>query len=268
MKEQVKFWRSPQFADLELLHARFITHSFCRHTHDTYAIGVIQQGAEEFDYRGATHVATAGSVALINPGEPHDGHAATEGGWMYRMLYPDVSILQQAMADSWQSPDIPYFPQPVIQDEYLKGLLLRLHVTLEKSTCQLEQDSRMVWTMAQLIARHAGDRPTLKAARKESQPIRLVQNYLEAHYAENSSLAELAAIANLSPFYLLRTFRKQVGLPPHGYLNQVRLHRAKRLLVQGKPISDVAQETGFADQSHLTRQFKRMTGVTPGQYQR
>jgi AraC-like DNA-binding protein len=268
MKEQVKFWRSPQFADLELLHARFITHSFCRHTHNTYAIGVIQRGAEEFTYRGSTHVAEAGSIALINPGEPHDGHAASEGGWMYRMLYPDVSILQQAMADLWRSPNIPYFPHPVIQDEYIKGLLLRLHITLEASPCQLEQDSRMVWTMAQLIARHAGDRPTFKTIGKESNPIQLVQDYLETHYAENPSLEELAAIANLSPFYLLRTFRKQVGLPPHGYLNQVRLNRAKRLLAQGKPISDVAQETGFADQSHLTRQFKRMTGVTPGQYQR
>jgi AraC-like DNA-binding protein len=73
-------------------------------------------------------------------------------------------------------------------------------------------------------------------------------------------------VANLSPFYLLRTFRDRIGLPPHGYLNQVRLIRAKKLLSQGCQISQVAHEIGFADQSHLTRQFKRMFGVTPGQY--
>ncbi|MGB5971764.1 MAG: AraC family ligand binding domain-containing protein, partial [Nodosilinea sp.] len=158
MKERVKFWRSPQFANLELLHARYVTHSFCRHIHDTYAIGIIQQGAEAFDYCGSTHVAPAGSIALINPGEPHDGHAAGEAGWTYRMLYPDVSILQQAAAEVGRSHGLPCFPEPVVRDDYLTGLILRLHLALEASASQLEQDSRLVWTMAEVVARHAGDR--------------------------------------------------------------------------------------------------------------
>jgi AraC-like DNA-binding protein len=268
MREQVKFWRSPRFCNLELLRARYITHSFCRHTHDTFAIGVIQQGAEEFSYRGATHVAHAGSIAMINPGEVHTGHAANEAGWTYRMLYPDVQLLMQAAIElSPSSPSLPYFPAPVVNDPFLAQLLLNLHVALEESSSQLEQDSWMLWTMAQLVARHADMQPQVRPIRQESRPIRQVRDYLDAHYADHISLEELGAIANLSPFYLLRTFRKQVGLPPHEYLNQVRLAHAKQRLAQGEAIAEVAHATGFADQSHLTRQFKRIWGVTPGQYQ-
>jgi AraC-like DNA-binding protein len=268
MREQVKFWRKPQFGNLELLHARYITHAFSRHTHDTYAIAVIEQGAEEFAYRGETYITPAGDIAIINPGEVHTGHAADETGWTYRVLYPDPSILVQAACEaSGRKQEIPFFPTPVIQDKQLAQLLWRLHTALEGLTSKLEQDSRLLWTLAQLITRHADSRPNLKSVGNESHSVKRVRDYLEANYTENVTLEQLSAIANLSPFYLLRTFHKQVGLPPHGYLNQVRLVRAKCLLSQGWQISQVAQQTGFADQSHLTRQFKRMVGVTPGQYQ-
>jgi AraC-like DNA-binding protein len=276
MQETTKFWRLAQFHDLELLHAHFVTHAFSRHIHETYAIGVIQQGVEAFSYRQEKHFAPAGNVVVIHPGEVHTGYAANETGWTYRMLYPDVSLFQQAMPNGKASANvqatrsdrgIPYFKEAVIKDDYLMGLMLRLHIALEANTSQLEQDSRLLWTIAQLISRHASDRPYFQPIKQESLAIRQVREYLEAYYANNPSLEELASVVNLSPFYLLRTFRKQVGLPPHEYLNQVRLRSAKRLLSQGYAIAKVAQETGFADQSHLTRQFKRMVGVTPGVYQ-
>ncbi|NJL21702.1 MAG: helix-turn-helix transcriptional regulator [Leptolyngbyaceae cyanobacterium SM1_3_5] len=120
--------------------------------------------------------------------------------------------------------------------------------------------------MAQLITRYAGDRPSVSTVRSAGRSIQLVRDFLDVHYAESISLKELSRIANLSPFYLIRAFRKQVGLPPHGYQNQVRLHHARRLLAQGQSAAIAAQTTGFADQSHLHRMFKKMTGVTPGQY--
>ncbi|RMF65685.1 MAG: AraC family transcriptional regulator, partial [Cyanobacteria bacterium J069] len=89
MREQVKFWRDPRFGNLDLLHAHYVTHTFSRHAHETYAIGVILDGAEAFHYRGETHVAPAGSIVAIHPGELHTGHAAAADGWTYRMLYPD-----------------------------------------------------------------------------------------------------------------------------------------------------------------------------------
>jgi AraC-like DNA-binding protein len=272
MKECIKFWRwqpsSCGIANVDLLHAHYITHCFSRHTHDTYAIGAILAGAEAFSYRGEAHVATAGQVVVINPGEAHTGHAATQDGWTYRMLYPDVALLQQAaIAITGHAQTMPYFPTAVLCDRPLARQLVKLHQALETHS-RLEQDSRMLWTMAQLINRHSGDRPSPRPIGQETQAIRQTREYLEAHFAENPSLDELGAIANLSSFYLLRAFRQQVGLPPHEYLNQVRLRRAKQLLANGGAIAQVSHETGFADQSHFTRQFKRMVGVTPGQYRR
>jgi AraC-like DNA-binding protein len=93
-----------------------------------------------------------------------------------------------------------------------------------------------------------------------------VRHYLEAHYMDNPSLETLAQIAGLSPFHFVRVFRQATGLPPHTYLTQLRINRAKAQLQAGDPIADVAAATGFSDQSHLTRRFKRIVGVTPGQF--
>jgi hypothetical protein len=83
-----------------------------------------------------------------------------------------------------------------------------------------------------------------------------VKEYLQAYYAQEVSLQELAGVANMSPFHLARLFRQTVGVPPHAYQIQLRLAHARTLLAQGFEVGYVAHETGFADQSHFTRQFK------------
>jgi AraC-like DNA-binding protein len=266
-REQVKFWHAHELGQLELLHATYITHTFTRHIHNGFAIGIIERGAEEFYYRGADHVAAAGNVVVINPGEVHTGQAVTEAGWTYRMLYPEVALVQRAMVEVTGRPmDIPDFPEPVIQDEYLTQLIRQLHLTLENpATTTLERESRFVSTLVQLINRHAV-RSSLQPPGEEPGAVRQVREYLEAHYFENVLLEQLAAIANLSPFHLVRAFRTEMGLPPHAYLTQIRIERAKTLLAQGWPVAQVAAETGFADQSHLTKRFKGIVGVAPGQY--
>jgi AraC-like DNA-binding protein len=265
--EQTKFWFARDVGNVELLRATYITHTFSRHAHEGFAIGIIEQGAEAFYYRGAMHVAPAGSIVLINPGEVHTGHAAGQMGWTYRMLYPEAALLQQAASEAaGRARDIPYFQNPVIEDPYLTGLIRNLHVTLEQSTSPLDRQSHFLATLIQLVLRHADDRPVLLPAADEHRAVKRARAYLEAHYVDNVSLEQLARLADLSPFHLTRIFSSTVGLPPHAYLTQVRIRHAKRLLSRGWPIAQVALETGFADQSHLTRHFKRIIGITPGQY--
>jgi AraC-like DNA-binding protein len=102
----------------------------------------------------------------------------------------------------------------------------------------------------------------------EQKYIDRVRSYLEERYAENVTLDDLARFVNLSPYHLLRLFRQQTGLPPHTYLTQVRVRRARSLLRAGVPIAETALQVGFTDQSHLSRHFKRTVGVPPGQYAR
>lgn len=251
---------------MELLRATYITHTFTRHSHDTFAIGVIDAGVEEFSYQGAVHQAVQDCIVIIHPGEVHTGHAGVPTGWTYRMFYPEMSVLQQAGAEFEGKIQIPYFAQPVLADQCLAAQLRHLHRILEISDSPLERESVLLWTFAQLIQRYAQQCPEIAPLPPEHRIVQSVQDYLITYYANPISLQELADIVNLKPLRLLRLFRQQIGLPPHRYLVQVRVARAKALLSTGVSPAQVAYDTGFTDQSHLNRHFKRLVGVPPGQY--
>jgi AraC-like DNA-binding protein len=155
----------------------------------------------------------------------------------------------------------------VIWDEELARLLWQLHYTLETfDPPRLEQESRLLWTLARFVLRYADDPPVLPGLGQEAQAVKQMREFIEDYYTEDISIKQLAGLVHFSPFHLIRVFRETVGMPPHAYLTQVRVRRAKQLLAQGRPIAQVALETGFVDQSHLNRYFKRIFGVTPGQY--
>lgn len=267
--EYAKIWRADDIGDIELLHARYINYSFARHTHEGAAVGVIEEGAESFYYRGAMHTAPVGQIVVFNPDEVHTGQGADERGWRFRIFYLDSRLLQQAAAElSGRPGDIPFFADPTIHDPEAAAMLRNLHMSLESGGSALERQSKFVWAFANLVQRHADDRPVARAIGGEKSVVRLVREYLENHFAENVSLEELTTFSGLSSYHLIRVFRAETGLPPHAYLEQIRIHRARQLLRAGASIADVAFQTGFSDQSHFTRHFKKMTGVTPGQYRR
>ncbi len=267
-REQAKFWRAEDFDNLELLHATYITHTFDKHYHDEYVVAVVTRSAYKFFCEGHTCTAGQDQIILINPGDIHSGYAIHDHGWTYRALYPNITTMRQIAYEvtgtHW---DLPYFPNPVVDDRYAAGLLVTLHRVLEHSTTQLERDIHLHTALGALIARQAQNRPgKLVRLADERASVRRVRHYLETHYMDNPSLDDLAQVAGLSPYHLVRVFRAETGLPPHTYLTQVRIRRAKTHLQAGEPIAAVAAATGFSDQSHLTRRFKRIVGVTPGQF--
>lgn len=96
------------------------------------------------------------------------------------------------------------------------------------------------------------------------QKLTLVTHYIQTHLDEPLALDTLANVINISASYFLTRFKQSTGLAPHQYVMSQRLEQAKRLLVQTQlPIAEIANETGFADQSHLTRLMRRHTGLTP-----
>jgi AraC-like DNA-binding protein len=265
--EHIKFWHDATLDNLELLHATYVTHIFAPHTHESYVIGVIEQGAEQFAYRRSQHIAPAGSIVFINPGEMHTGSSASEHGWTYRTLYPSIELLQRAASDLAERPrDIPFFAEPVVHDPEMMREIALTHRALEERASALEREARLLWTLSRLILRYADDHPRPRPLAKEHMGILRARSYIEENYAENISLDQLAAIAHLSPFHLLRSFRDQLGLPPHTYQIQIRIMHAKHMLRMGLACIDTAIAVGFADQSHFTKHFKRMVGVPPGLY--
>jgi len=268
VQEEVKFWCDPALDNLELLRATYVTHAFSPHVHEGFAIGVVQQGTTSTSYRHTHYNMPAGTVIVINPGELHTGEAANEQGWTYRMLYPQATLLQRIASELADQPrDIPFFSSPVLFDDYLAKLVLNMHIILEDENSPLiERQSSFWWAMSQLITRHADDPPPEREINEERNCVKKVRTYIETHYDEDLRLDQLAALVNLNACHMLRLFAGTVGMPPHAYLTYVRARQAKRLLAVGVSIADAACLTGFVDQSHLTKRFKRVYGITPGQY--
>jgi AraC-like DNA-binding protein/quercetin dioxygenase-like cupin family protein len=241
-----------------------------KHSHDEYQICLSLNFPGVYGYRGATHAVPVGSLSVVHPGEVHSARDPQErlAPSSFRMMYAEPALLSRAAAEvAGRREAQPFFRDPIVLDKSLALDFLRLHVALEGATPRLEQDARLLSTLTQLVERHAGVRPAPPPGR-ECLAVGLAREYLEDNLGRSVPLEELASLANLSPYHLARVFRDEIGMPPHAYQTQARLGRARSLLLRGWPPARVAQETGFADQSHLTRRFKRLVGVTPGRYAR
>lgn len=248
---------------LDLMTAHFRTHAYAPHTHEDYSIGVVTCGVERIDYRGAAHYAGLGTVAFLEPGEPHTGAPTQPDGWEYHVLYPSVALLAEGR------PRAPHFPTAIVADPALAAALASAHRALTGGADPLEAHSRLVLALERAIAHHGDLRPPRpRDGERHDGTVRRVRDHLLACLRDPPDLAALAAEAGLSPFHLLRVYRRATGLPPHAWLAQERVWRARRLLEGGHRPAEVAVAVGFADQAHLNRWFKRVVGVTPAAYRK
>ncbi len=253
--------------DVALLQASYVQHAYPRHSHDYYVITLIERGQQSFTHRGAKLFTPPGGLILINPGAAHTGESAGDQGFQMRCIYPTASHMQAALFElTGRHQSAPFFRDVRVDDPSSAGSILRLHKALAQGSSLLEVDSRFTWTLAQLIRRYADLHFTEQPLGRERQAIARARRYLDECFSESVSLTQLAAHVSLSPYYLLRAFRAEVGMPPHAYQESLRIRHAQRLIRLGKPLAQVAAESGFSSQSHLTRSFKQIIGVTPGQY--
>jgi AraC-like DNA-binding protein len=267
--EVARYWRHTAVDGVDLLRARYVTHRYGRHAHETYTFGVIEAGVEEFEYGGTMMRAGAGAVALLDPDVVHTGQAGTPSGWTYRVLYPQVRVVTDVAAELGWAPGTPRFPQTVLYDQVTAGLVRGAHRAAEHAD-RLASATLLRMALARLLQAHAAGGPvaSTRPVRRAPAAVGTVRDLLHERLADPPNLAELALMTELSQFSLLRAFRAEMGLPPHAYLNQLRVRQARLLLDDGISAADVAAEVGFADQAHLTRHFKRVVGVPPAAYQR
>jgi len=268
--ESATMTRVRVFETVELLRARYTRQRFAPHAHDEYVFGVVEHGAARTVFRGGEDVHAVGSVITFAPGEVHTGAPATNDGWSYRMLYPGESLVRFVTREATGRDFAPTFATSFVVDPSLSDRLRATHVVLESDADGLQKECALLETLGELVIRHAdkGDRDTVLPAARSTAALRRVRDLLEAEYARTVTISELAREAGLSTFHLIRVFRASFGLPPYKYLEQVRIQQARRLIRHGFPLTHVVHATGFSDQSHLTRYFKRIVGVTPGSYAR
>lgn len=263
-KEWTRYYRFGP--SIDALHARFVTHKYPRHAHEYFVIGLVESGAQSFWYRGARHETPAGSIFLVDPQEPHTGETATSTGYVYRTLYPRIEDLVRIATDVGVRARTPFFKKAVIQDRLLAKLLFEFHRRLAHPCAAIECEFYFLRAMARLLTAHADPRISERSSGWARPAIRRACDCLEANFATDISLSKLAEAVGLSPYYLARTFERETGLPPHTYLENVRVRKAQELLRRGESLAGVAFAAGYSDQSHLTHRFKRFLGITPGQY--
>ncbi|MEW5424754.1 AraC family ligand binding domain-containing protein [Amorphus sp. 3PC139-8] len=267
-REHVAFWRAPRFDALECLAATFRTHEYAQHTHETYVVGVIERGCETFQVRGVRHFALPGDVCFVNPDEVHDGSPAADG-YSYRMTYPTIELMTGLVEDMTGRPagGTPSFVAPIVHDPELARRFSAAHRRLGAGSDALSQDEALTAVYADALARYAKILPR-SATGSESAAVQTLVDYLDAHYADDVTLPELARISGLSRTGLIRAFKAETGLTPHAWLTDRRIRAARNGLAAGMSPGEVALACGFYDQSHLNRAFKARVGVTPGAYRR
>ncbi len=253
--------------DVRLLHARYVQHAYPRHSHDYYVICLIERGRQSFTHKGTKYLTPAGGVILINPGAAHTGEAVDEQGFEMRSIYPTTLHMQMAALElTGHHQTLPFFTEVRVDDPRVMKSVLSLHKAILLGADMMECESRFIHTLAQLIKLYA-DFPCIEPKPgNEKKAIQKARLFIEECFAQDVSLNLLAQHVALSPYYLLRAFCAEVGMPPHAYLESVRIRNAQKLIEIDKPLAEVAVEVGFSSQSHMTRRFKKIIGVTPGQY--
>lgn len=267
MNDHTKYWRIENYGSLAFLRAMYTTYAFPKHLHETYVIEIVQQGVDRFFCAGRTYCAPAGSIVLINPYEVHTGQSVGADPLIYRSLYPAPELLHDKLIEMDAPSFSPYFGCRVLHDPALYRNLLALHCAFEEREDALLCDTLFYAAFGNLLRKST--QPALPATPSpcgHTRQLLRVKSFLIENTSEKISLQQLSKIAGVSPFHLLRIFCSAFGLSPHAFLTNLRVERAKKHIAAHMPLAQVAHAAGFCDQSHLTRHFKRLTGMTPGQY--
>ncbi|MGE8360107.1 AraC family transcriptional regulator [Pseudomonas sp.] len=253
--------RAAPTPQMERIEAYFLGHGFEMHRHDTYAIGRTLSGVQSFHYGKEKVNNLPGQTMVLHPDEPHDGHAGSDEGFRYRMFYLEPAVIQEILGGK----PLPFIKGGVSGDPRLFAATEVLLRDLDTPLDPLEMDDAL-YDLTMALQDAAG-------VRKGRQVI----NYAAAQRARERMLAslqdgvtleELEQATDTDRWRLSRDFRELFGTSPYRYLTLRRLDLVRQAIAQGAPLVEAAALAGFADQSHMTRQFVKAFGHSPGRWQK
>ncbi|MEV4319467.1 helix-turn-helix transcriptional regulator [Actinocrispum sp. NPDC049592] len=242
----------------EVFHAHFRRHAYPVHTHTVWTLLILDDGVLQYDLDRHEHGTLRSQVVLLPPHIPHNGRTAAPQGFRKRVLYLPEDALDADLIG-------PATDHPTMLDPLLWNRLGSLHDTLTTPGEEFEAQSRFALIVERLGKHLRRDmRPT--PPRPDRGLADDLRDLLDSRVVEGLPLEEAARLLHADPTHLIRAFTRRFSLPPHQYLTGRRVEVARRLLLAGYPAAAVAGEAGFYDQSHLTRHFKRMLGVSPARF--
>jgi AraC-like DNA-binding protein len=265
-EERVRMWRGD---DDRILLMAGQTRRYAIEPRGEYVFGTVA-GAPMRARRGReVHTVDPGRLVAWDPSEAHSGTAPSGRPWTSRLMLVETARLAALASDEDDlvEPGV-CFPDPVVDDSRLASAFDALHRSLERPSTRLERDERLAeWIRA--ITDRASSRPAAPSAGwRDDRALRRAGDYLAEHALENVALDDLAAVAGVGKFRLIRMVRRQTGLTPHALQIAHRVRHARHLLERGETVAHTAAASGFGDQSHLHRHFVRSLGITPAAYRR
>ncbi|MCS3770249.1 AraC-like DNA-binding protein [Aeromonas hydrophila] len=257
------FWHDPA---LPFIEARAVQDGrrvcYDKHSHPHFSIGAITGGHSHYLNQRSRQEVGRGHLVLMNPEEVHACNPIADEPWSYLMFYLDTGWLQRQQEEAGLGDAFRPFDMTASRDPLLYQGLCRLHRQLWQESEPLAREVACHQFSRQLLAR-------LTPASWDDRPPQHLQRAAELMKDDCSSpltLAQLSAVAGLTPSHFVRSFSRHCGMTPHAYLLDQRIRHARTLLRRGEPLAEVALASGFADQAHFQRQFKRRVAATPGHY--
>ncbi|WUR94601.1 AraC family transcriptional regulator [Streptomyces sp. NBC_01262] len=259
-RQEISAWRPPVAGVVEVFHAHFIEHAYPMHVHDAWTLLIVDDGAVRYDLDRHERGTPGDTVSLLPPQVPHNGSPATAHGFRKRVLYLDMTQLDESFIG-------PAVDGPDLADPVLRRRVGQLHTALANRGDEFEAESRLAFISERLRERlRPGPAPGgTEPARGIAHDLR---DLLDGRLLEGVALAEAARLLHAHPTHLVRAFSSAFGIAPHQYVMSRRVDLARRLLLDGRPPGAVATAAGFYDQSHLSRHFRRVVGIAPGRYAR
>ena len=264
-KNATKYWHDARVPGLSLLRADFTDHEYRPHVHSELVVAVTDSGGAIVTSRGVDAEARPDRLIVLNPGEVQSARMGHSRRWFYRSFYFGEDALEYIRRGLGIATRLS-LPSGAIDDKRLVAEFRSLHSALERPGGVCEIRERLVQVFAHMFERRGTDVRSIDAGPADCARFRKVAAVVRAHRRDELPLEELAALADLNVFHLIRLFKRVAGLTPHAYLVQLRLDDARRYLRDGMPITEAAVAAGFYDQSALTIHFRRSYGITPKQY--
>ena len=264
-------WRSPYVDGLDVVESS--THQRCYplHLHEAMEIIWMQQGNAAIECRGRQHFLKTGEACVVSPYEIHGGGATLNTGPIKFCLIhvPQRLIMPGFIARYFRAPNSgASLPVKTIARGSAERLLSGLVAALLHDRGPEQHLHSFATALDGLLALEFDRRYATLAGPSRHPAIEHVKSIIRHHYAEPLNVESLASEVELNERYLISLFRHATGVPPHQFQIAVRVDHARRLLPSETPLSSIAAASGFADQSHLNRHFKRQYGFTPGAFRR
>ncbi|WCD97800.1 AraC family transcriptional regulator [Streptomyces sp. HUAS 31] len=256
-QRDVSAWRPHVPGVVEVFHAHFTEYAYPMHVHGAWTLLIVDDGAVRYDLERHEHGTPLDTVSLLPPHVPHNGSPATPDGFRKRVLYLDSTRLGEDLIG-------PAVDSPDLRDPVLRQRVGQLHAALGHPGDELEAESRLT-LVGERLREHLRAR-SVAGERRDPALARELRELLDARVAQGLTLDEAARLLHAHPAHLVRAFSTAFGIAPHQYLNSRRVESARALLLGGASPAETATATGFYDQAHLTRHFKRLVGVPPGRY--